>query len=162
MHHQTAAFERLWNWTKVASKAYRSKNTFWGQLEVPLLDINPEGTLEREIKDTIEELEIMLHVAKCHRTVLKQYVRNAEHMLDPYGEFGNMHKKIPSSLTLYNETRREQKGQAKLEGKEKADKQHDYNWFRLNADELTEAVEGRITELNELRAMAVATAESVR
>jgi hypothetical protein len=102
MHQQTAAFERLWSWTKVASDVYRSKNTFWGQFEVPLLDINPEGTLEREIKDTIEELDIMLHVAKCHQTVLKQYVHNADHMLDPYGEFGHAHKKIPVPIRERN------------------------------------------------------------
>lgn len=165
MHKQTAAFERLWNWTKVASDVYRSRNTFWGQFEVPLLDINPEGKLEREIKDIIEELDIMLHVAKCHRTVLKQYVHNANHMLDPYGKYGHAHKKIPSSLALYNKTHRQQMGQPKLQGKykgkEKAAEQHDYNWFKLNADELTEAVEGRIKELSELRATAVATAESV-
>lgn len=112
----------FWSWTKAASKVYRAKSTFWGQLEVPLLDINPEGTLEREIKDTIEELDIMLHVAKCHRTVLKQYVPNADHMLDPYGEFGHAHRKIPSSLTLYNKTRHQQKGQPELDGKEKANK----------------------------------------
>ncbi|KAK8091759.1 hypothetical protein PG997_002120 [Apiospora hydei] len=191
MHKQTAAFDRLWKWTEVASKAYRSKSAISSsQLEVPLLDINPEGKLQREIKDIIEELDIMLHITKCHRTILKQYVDNAENMLDPYGDYGRAHTKMETSLSLYNKSLRYQKQVAKdievQEGyiskmknqlteealqekkngleelKEKGNERQDYTWFMLKADELRELVEGRIAELCELRASAVSTADSVK
>ncbi|KAK7990398.1 hypothetical protein PG990_014678 [Apiospora arundinis] len=157
MHGQTAAFNRLYKWTEIASKAYRSKNVIAARLEVPLLDINPEGKLQREIKDIIEELDIMLHITKCHRTILKQFVDNAETMLDPYGEYGSAHRKKETSLSLYNKSLRDQQ-----EEKEDRERRQDYNWFMLNADELDQQVEGHITELSELRASAVSTADSVK
>ncbi|KAK8076230.1 hypothetical protein PG994_003502 [Apiospora phragmitis] len=49
----------------------------------PSSGYQPGGKLQREIKDIIEELDIMLHITKCHRTILKQYVDNTENMLDP-------------------------------------------------------------------------------
>lgn len=86
MHKQTLAFERLWRWTKEARKVYRSRSAASGsQLHVPLLDIKPEGELEREIKDIVEELGIMIHIHKTQRYIFRQFVSNAEHILDPAG-----------------------------------------------------------------------------
>ncbi|KAK7960752.1 hypothetical protein PG988_011966 [Apiospora saccharicola] len=193
MHQQTASFDRLWKWTELATKAYRSKNLVSSHFEIPLLDINPEGKLQREIKDIIEELDIMLHITTCHRRILKQYKDNAENMLDPYGDCGRAHSKMDTSLSLHNRSlrrhreltenlkrQREKTEQAQkqsneealkksqmeekklLEKKEKCDERQDYTWFMLKAEELSELVEGRITELSELRASAVSTADSVK
>ncbi|KAK8057455.1 hypothetical protein PG996_011392 [Apiospora saccharicola] len=193
MHQQTASFDRLWKWTELATKAYRSKNLVSSHFEIPLLDINPEGKLQREIKDIIEELDIMLHITTCHRRILKQYKDNAENMLDPYGDCGRAHSKMDTSLSLHNRSlrrhreltenlkrQREKTEQAQkqsneealkksqmeekklLEKKEKCDERQDYTWFMLKAEELSELVEGRITELCELRASAVSTADSVK
>ncbi|RYP93877.1 hypothetical protein DL770_000073 [Monosporascus sp. CRB-9-2] len=82
----TAAFERLWNWTDKASKVYRSKgNSDASELHVPLLDINPEGKLQREIKDIIEELDIMIHITKTQKDVLTTFIGFAKEKLEPVG-----------------------------------------------------------------------------
>lgn len=88
MHKQTIAFERLWAWTQQARKVYRSRSADGGsKLHVPLLDIKPEGELEREIKDIVEELSIMIHIHKTQRDVFKQFVNHVEHILDPSGDY---------------------------------------------------------------------------
>ncbi|XXH04173.1 hypothetical protein Hte_010586 [Hypoxylon texense] len=88
MHQQTAAFDRLWRWTGGASEIYRQKGSVdISELHVPLLDINPEGKLEREIKDIVEELDILIHITKTYEDVLKSFVANVEDFLDPSGEW---------------------------------------------------------------------------
>ncbi|KAI0453332.1 hypothetical protein F5B21DRAFT_505376 [Xylaria acuta] len=52
-----------------------------------LLDINPEGHLDQEIEDVLEELDIMPHLSNTHNNTLKKSVEQAEHILDPDGEF---------------------------------------------------------------------------
>ncbi|KAI1377822.1 hypothetical protein F4677DRAFT_443743 [Hypoxylon crocopeplum] len=167
MHKQTVAFERLWRWTDEASDIYRSKgNGDTSELHVPLLDINPEGKLEREIKDIIEELDIMTHITKVHEKIITQFIANAEHILDPFGKFGDSQKRKmtgryhlakyrepPKHLAVYNGDDDDTKVEKKRE---------DYDWFKINADERLESVVGRIDQLKELRISAVNTAESVK
>lgn len=79
MHRQTVSFEKLWHWTHDASRFYRSDiNSDKSGLNVPVLDINPEGQLEREIKDIIEELDIIIHISRIHKKILGGFIRNAE------------------------------------------------------------------------------------
>ena len=83
MHRQTSAFDRLWNWTDEARKVYRVKDKGdASDLHVPLLDINPEGKLEREIKDIIEELDIMIHITKTQKDILEKFVTYATNKLN--------------------------------------------------------------------------------
>jgi len=56
-------------------------------LHVPLLDIYPEGILQREIKDIVEELEIMLDINRTQKKVLKDFILHVEHILDPHRRF---------------------------------------------------------------------------
>jgi hypothetical protein len=88
---QTAAFDRLYGWTKEAAKVYRTKSKIdpeaISDLHVPLLDIYPEGILQREIKDIIEELEIMLDINRTQKKVLKDFILHVEHILDPNRRF---------------------------------------------------------------------------
>ncbi|KAI1851240.1 hypothetical protein JX266_003315 [Neoarthrinium moseri] len=174
MHKQTVAFEQLWRWTDEASKIYRS-NTTASDLHVPLLDINPEGKLEREIKDIIEELDIILHVIKCHRDIIKKFISNAEHMLDPYGEYSSDRKKGLTSKHLWNQFHR--RPSAPHDGSPNGhlgndSKRHDYNWFKLNADECLESVLARpwliydqvkdLLELKQQQASVVQAWQSVK
>ncbi|KAI1858852.1 uncharacterized protein JN550_012414 [Neoarthrinium moseri] len=174
MHKQTVAFEQLWRWTDEASKIYRS-NTTASDLHVPLLDINPEGKLEREIKDIIEELDIILHVIKCHRDIIKKFIFNAEHMLDPYGEYSSDRKKGLTSKHLWNQFHR--RPSAPHDGSPNGhlgndSKRHDYNWFKLNADECLESVLARpwliydqvkdLLELKQQQASVVQAWQSVK
>ncbi|KAI0435950.1 hypothetical protein F4803DRAFT_543842 [Xylaria telfairii] len=88
MHEQTLAFNRLWRWTEQAKLVYTAKGyTDTSNLHMSLLDINPEGQLDREIEDIVEELDIMLHLANTHKNILQKFVEQAEHILDPKGEF---------------------------------------------------------------------------
>ncbi|KAI0835885.1 hypothetical protein F5Y06DRAFT_298986 [Hypoxylon sp. FL0890] len=174
MHKQTAAFERLWRWTDDARKVYRSKgNGDTSELHVPLLDINPEGKIEREIKDIVEELDIMIHITKTHKKILTRFIANAETILDPFGLFGDSKKRELTGHHLWAKSEKPEEQSEKPEklermrrGKEKIGEleaeEGDYNWFKLNADERLEEVSSRIEELEELRKTAANTAESVK
>ncbi|KAI1357706.1 hypothetical protein F5Y08DRAFT_351866 [Xylaria arbuscula] len=94
MHKQTTAFQRLCNWTGQAGKIVRSKGYIdTSDLHIPLLDINPEGDLEREIEDIIEELDIMLHITSTYKDIVKRYVEQAEHIIDRDGELSKSFKR---------------------------------------------------------------------
>ncbi|KAI1469067.1 uncharacterized protein F4812DRAFT_318490 [Daldinia caldariorum] len=205
MHRQTIAFGRLWRWADNAREVYRTnghRNS--SELHMALLDITPEGKLEREIKDVMEELDIMIHITNVQKKMLTQFISNAESLLDPFGKFGGGNSKkrkiIGNALweesdTLYEDllsyrnpakekkrsNRKREKENKPPEGKAEKDnkgseegdpsetlkrlfKEHrnDHNWFKLNADELLQTVNGRIDQLQELRNIAYHTAESIK
>ncbi|KAI1086348.1 hypothetical protein F5B19DRAFT_163230 [Rostrohypoxylon terebratum] len=172
MQKQTAAFERLWRWTDEASEIYRSNsNGDTSGLHVPLLDINPEGQLEREIKDIIEELDIMIHITKIHKKILTAFIANAENILDPFGDFAKDKKRQMISRYLWDKSKNKPKELLDLwdaiEGNKDNDPKRkkmrdDYHWFKLNADERLEHVEERIEELKDLRRSADNTADDVK
>lgn len=162
------AFGRLWRWTERARKIYRSSsygNT--SELQVPLLDINPEGELEKEIKDIVEELGIMIYVQKTHRDVLKSFITNVEHILGPTGHQGlrysrgsngqgNIHRSPSSSGDLNFTSSSQTVGQELT-----LDNRDTYDWFKVNAEELTVKVNDRIEQLEELQRSAQNTADGV-
>lgn len=158
MHKQTRAFEKLWHWTQRAGIVYRSGEQGYG-IETSLLDIYPEGQLEREIKDIIEEVGIMLHINKTHRDILKSFIKHAKHILDPMGqhssnEYGERHagSKSPERSAFAKTT----------ESTPPDEKQRlAYEWFSMSADELYENVGDRIEQLEELEKSAKTTAASV-
>ncbi|KAI0599766.1 hypothetical protein F4775DRAFT_549780 [Biscogniauxia sp. FL1348] len=157
MHKQTIASERLWRWTDKAGDIYRSKtDSDISDLHVQLLDINPEGQLEREIKDIIEELDIMLNITKTHRDILKTFIGNAEDILDPSGSYRRNGKRAMTSQNFWKKSQVGDGGAP--EDPKRCD---DYHWFCINADERLENVAERIGELEELRTRATSTAESV-
>ncbi|OTA98762.1 hypothetical protein M426DRAFT_17086 [Hypoxylon sp. CI-4A] len=171
-YKQTAAFDKLWGWTDDASTIYRSNgHGDTSGLNVPLLDINPEGRLEREIKDIIEELDIMIHIMKTHKTVLDSFITNAESILDPFGTFGDSKKRALISSYLWDKSPVKPKDLAALRDStcnwtiNKSDlkeEKDDYIWFKVNADERLESVVKRIGELEERRVSAENTAKDVK
>ncbi|KAI5863862.1 hypothetical protein GGS23DRAFT_620694 [Durotheca rogersii] len=170
MHNQTLAFEKLWHWTDDARKIYQTKTKGdISELYVPLLDINPEGKLEQEIKDIIEELDIMIYITKIYKRILSQFILNAESVLDPEGEFSPDEKRSKTGRSLRvkfrnreSEPRGAQQQGGEAEPGSKENKQKDYDWFKINADERLKIVGGRIEELEELRTSAVNTTDSVK
>jgi len=161
-------------------------------LHVPLLDINPEGKLQREVKDILEELHIMLHINRSHRDVLKDFIINVEHILDPKGAFGPKKRFLRGSVGLgttiinhntytepsnHRETSSDKgKGKEsegadskdgnkdkKTKGNERpiADAKEDFDWFKLNADELLDKMNCRIEELEILTRTAEDTSNNV-
>ncbi|KAI1305085.1 hypothetical protein F5Y03DRAFT_395148 [Xylaria venustula] len=143
MHKQTMAFTRLWRWTDEARKIFRSKGyTDTSGLHVPLLDINPEGKLEREIEDIIEELDIMLHITNIHKDIVQTFVRQAEQILSP------------------NESSKQPNRDPK-EASKSPERQEDYLSFKLRAQECQERVNCYVKDLESLRKSAKNTADDV-
>ena len=177
------------------------------ELHVPLLDINPEGRLQREIKDILEELDIMILVNRTQRDVLRDLIMHVEHILDPKGHFSpnnrhktkniptvNLHVTPPDSILgmprmsvgagdpvlsplspVFEEGPRlkgplggggedDEKKRAAREQlhRDRQDRRMEYDWFKINAEELLAKVSQRIEELEQLRRSAHTTSNSVR
>ncbi|KAI0097349.1 hypothetical protein GGR51DRAFT_566556 [Nemania sp. FL0031] len=168
MHEQTVAFNRLWWWTEQMKLVYSAKGyTDTSNLRMALLDINPEGRLDREIEDIIEELDIMIHLAHTNNDILKKFVEQAELILNPNGEFkytnySQQHpraKRKPSSPSA-------DKDQDQDQGKTKEEREREkggvaYRSFKQKANEGQARAKDHIRELEKLRQSAKKTAEDV-
>ncbi|KAI1324518.1 hypothetical protein F5Y16DRAFT_402372 [Xylariaceae sp. FL0255] len=144
MNKQTSAFNRLWNWTAEARNIFRSQgyiNTT--DLHVPLLDINPEGKLEREIEDIIEELDILLSIANIHKDIVQSFIDQAKHILDPTGQLSS--KELASGLVQDDMTKAK-------------------NWhsFHHRATDCQDRVDNHVKSLLALRTSAKNTADDVQ
>lgn len=183
MHRQTDGFERLWRWTERASKMYRNQpaGRILSELHIPLLDINPEGKLEKEIKDIVEELGIMIYIKKAEKDVLRCFVDNARAILDPQvfdsqnpdpGDRTRQRHVPTPSLVKWDEYFINAKGfdngpgargsfstSAPYPSSRKVSEA--YLWFSDNAVELLKRVDKRINQLEELERSAMSTAEMV-
>lgn len=165
MRKQTDAFEKLWRWTERASKMYRRLPGagVLSKLHIPLLDINPEGKLEKEIKDIVEELGIMAYIKRAEKDVLQSFVTNALQILDP-GDAVEV-KKYPESPSVTSADGRPQtespaRSSESLPSSKEADRAA-HRWFSANASELIKRVDQRISQLEELERSATSTAEMV-
>ncbi|KAK3493367.1 hypothetical protein B0T13DRAFT_403311 [Neurospora crassa] len=171
-NQHTISFQHVWHWTQEASKIYRARSKYVSSanLHVSLLDINPEGKLQREVKDILDELDIMLHVHKRQRDIMKRFRRHVEHILDSKNQWsGDCFTDEDTS-----EPSRRQPGNANVRsgGNGKSEEQpgidneetrrrKQLGWFRIQYQELLSEVNDRIDELEGLRAGAKSTADSV-
>ncbi|KAK3370744.1 hypothetical protein B0T24DRAFT_299103 [Lasiosphaeria ovina] len=161
-NQHTISFQHVWHWTQKASHVYRSKSKFVdsSQLHVPLLDIHPEGKLQREVKDIIDELDIMIHIHRKQREVIRRFCKHVEHILDPEGQWKdgpwdqrhNEHMDLHRSNRFHNDPGREH---------DRATKKDQLSWFRMQSQELLSEVDDRVDELEGLRKGAESTATSV-
>lgn len=108
-----------------------------------LLDVTPEAELQREIRDIIDELDIMLHIVGQQQEVIRRFVRFAEDVLrtnpaKPPGQIGSAMPADVKNIVA---------DQIKSFESRKAD--------------LLSEVEDRIKELEGLKASALSTAENV-
>ncbi|KAK7993898.1 hypothetical protein PG989_007279 [Apiospora arundinis] len=160
---QTVAFDRLWAWTEHWKDNIKKKNkSRMIELQVSLLDINPEGKLQREIKDIIEELEIMIHINRTHKTVLNSFIHQVTHIMDPEGRLRNRFsmRKIDEEVTEgTGPSPKMNKGERKPSG---IVNKTEYDRFETKAEELLSKVTARVEELEELRRSAQSTSDSVR
>ncbi|KAI0868161.1 hypothetical protein GGS24DRAFT_513762 [Hypoxylon argillaceum] len=146
MHKQSVAFDRLWKWTDDARGVFRSQaHTNTKGLHIPLLDINPEGQLDREIGDIIEELDIMLRIANIHRDTVKSFVEQAERILDSEGSFRKVFEHNPPSM----------------EKVKKDSNYEDYKSFKMRGDECQDRINRHVKDLESLRTSAKNTADGV-
>ncbi|KAI0197001.1 hypothetical protein F4808DRAFT_299052 [Astrocystis sublimbata] len=144
-HKQGVAFDRLWRWTDEARKFFRSQGYVNPRkLHLPLLDINPEGKLEREIEDIIEELDIMLRILSTHQDIIKSFIEQSEGILDPNGDFL---QKLRNHESVQEASRKE--------------KYEDYQCFKLRANDCQNRVNIQVKELECLRKSARNTSDDV-
>ncbi|KAK3396852.1 hypothetical protein B0T20DRAFT_244041 [Sordaria brevicollis] len=178
-NQHTISFQHVWHWTQKASEIYRARSKYVdsSELHVPLLDINPEGKLQREVKDILDELDIMLHVHRKQRDLIRRFYKHVEHILDPEGRAnGNDFKEDYANPTA-DERYRNYKGfpfpgeaeaepnrdrsRTREQERAKMIKRQQLVWFRIQYQELLSEVTDRIEELEGLRSAAKSTADSV-
>ncbi|KAJ4415913.1 hypothetical protein N0V85_002493 [Neurospora sp. IMI 360204] len=171
-NQHTISFQHVWHWTQEASKIYRARSKYVSSahLHVSLLDINPEGKLQREVKDILDELDIMLHVHKRQRDIMKRFRRHVEHILDPtnrwsgdcYVEDDTSEPSLKPSGNASVRSGNNSKSDEQTGTNDKETRRREQlEWFRFQYQELFSEVKDRIDELEGLRAGAKSTADSV-
>ncbi|KAK3906126.1 hypothetical protein C8A05DRAFT_12118 [Staphylotrichum tortipilum] len=155
-YDQTVSSQRFWNWASDASGAYHSKfkDPESVHMHRALLDIHTEGRLQRQIKDIIDELDMMLHVYKKQREVMRRFCRNVEQILDPEGRW-----KQGAMRDMDHHDQLDKQQAAELA--ELAEKREQLFWFRSRSEELLSDVDDRIEELDGLRRGAETTSRSI-
>ncbi|KAG7144074.1 hypothetical protein HYQ46_007190 [Verticillium longisporum] len=176
---ETIAYDKLYKWTDNANLIYRRPgNSEMSELHVPLLDINPEAALHREIEDIKEELDIMIYVVRSHLFVLESFITHVKHMLDvdiSDDIWGVLSEAIsgasadtargqmpsPSQNTTSPTPNARQAPQPTVYNDPEARKQI-FRFFELNAKEVQTKIKWRIKELEQLRDSALSTCEGVK
>ncbi len=132
-----------------------------------LLDIHTEGRLQRQIKDIIDELDMMLHVYRKQREVMRRFCKNVEQILDPDGRWkrGARRRTAPPDVqTTSFDVPAKKEAEARMRREQKAkdlERREQLFWFRVRSEELLSDVDGRIEELSGLRDGAETTSRSV-
>ncbi|GAB1316850.1 Ankyrin repeat protein [Madurella fahalii] len=76
-YKQTAAFDQFLIYTHLASRDYkRQRFVSSDNASNQLLNINPEGELLKEVKDIMDELNIMLRIMEQQQAVMESFVNN--------------------------------------------------------------------------------------
>lgn len=168
------ALNHVWHWGQKAFAVFRSKsrNPKGRDVYLPLLDLHAEGRLLREIKDISEELDIMLTIIKRQQDLIRQFCRHVENILDPERQWAETRSDTVLGSRTENHQdhrqnnlvqepvqpiRNEAQDQLYDRGKRKAQ----LVWFRLQSQDLLNKVQERIAELEDLRASAKSTEQSV-
>ncbi len=128
---QTIAYEHFWHYTREASEIYKSKDSVETSDKAKvLLDINPEGKLVREIKDILDELNIMIQIKKHQERVLAEFLKHSNHILE------ELRKSSPVGSEAAVEDKRAE-------------------WWRKEyAHDIEAGLKDRVAELNNLRESA--------
>lgn len=157
---QTISFHHLWDWTVKLSNLATRRNigTDMTAFVAPLLNISTEGELQQEIKDVIDELDIMIYINTQQREVMKKFVKEVGHLLNPNPtEQGNL-SPMQTSPTHPTSPAWPPGRPGETDHKKRLD---DYRWFKRNSGELVDDVEDRIAELEGLKRSAESTSTSV-
>lgn len=135
-------FRHLWECTQRLAKLADTglwDTTDLSEFITPLLNVSTEGELQREIRDVIDEIDIMIYIGNQQREVVKKFKKDVEHLLDIDNRWKNGGKPEEGEHERYK----------------------DYKWFVINAEELLDDVGDRIAELIGLRQSAVSTSTGV-
>lgn len=84
-YKQTAAFDQFLIYTHLASRDYKRQRyaSSDNSTQNHLLNINPEGELLKEVKDIMDELQIMMRIKEQQQTVMETFVKHIRRALGP-------------------------------------------------------------------------------
>ncbi|KAL1861709.1 hypothetical protein Daus18300_008678 [Diaporthe australafricana] len=156
-HKQAVAFRHLWTLSERLTAIYQTgvedkvdPSIYQSEVEdkvdprimLALLDVTPEAELQREIRDIIDELDIMLHIVGQQQEVIERFVRFAEEILN--SNLAKFEQPSSGNVAKAQKIVRDQIG-----------------WFDTRKADLLSEVKNRIKELEGLKASALSTAENV-
>lgn len=126
----------------------------------PLLNISTEGALQREIKDVLDELGIMLYLQNQQLDVIKSFVNHAKTLLDPKGEPGMSPATSPTSPNFSGSPTSAASSRPTID-KDLEIRKKNFAWFTRMSDNLVDSVKARIEELEALKQSAESVSGSV-
>ncbi len=141
---QTHLFRDLWLWADRAQTIYSSSNrlsvTDIHDIQHTVLDIHAEGKLQNEIKDIIEELDILVFITERQKTVVKKFIQNTRRI---------------------REKQRSSNTESGLFQRPKMQDLDNHEWFETASSDLEWKVIRHVEELKMLKQSAEATSASV-
>jgi hypothetical protein len=128
----------VWELTRALTRSTAKHDILLQEL-LPLLDLRPESKLQREIRDIIDELDIMLYIVKQQHEIIGHFKTNAVEILT-------------------SERNKKENG-----GREDQDRLVSEEYlFQKRANGILKDVCWQVSELGSLKESAVSTAQSVR
>ncbi|TRX94215.1 hypothetical protein FHL15_004983 [Xylaria flabelliformis] len=114
---------------------------------------------KRELNDIILELQEIFHITENQRNILRKFVSNAEHMLNPIrisqqNEDGTVSRNLLELSRVDNGEHEKGSRDTKREG--------DYYWFKKKADKLHTKLDQRVKKLETLRSDALRAVEYIK
>lgn len=169
-YKQSIAFDFLWECTGVVSKKYKSHDVAdlvsakkW---QDSLLDINPEGSLLREIRDVMDELFIMDYIKKQELSVTQAFVKQVRFLLKSSPKVicsRNQNEDVSHSGTRTSATQSD--GSSPLLSKVLVtieDIKSSHELTEYNASELLEKLQAQLSDLDTFRSAAENTSIALK
>lgn len=151
---QAIAFKHLWQLSERLTGIYQSgiEDKVDPALILALLNVTPEAELQREIRDIIDELDIILHIAKQQNDMITRFVKLATQIIDAdvckYSEDQETAQEGGSDFkaarnTTYKRLMQQQSA------------------FKSHSEDLLSEIKDRVDELTGLKNSAESTAQNV-
>lgn len=113
-------------------------------LLLALLNVTPEAELQREIRDIVDELDIILHIAKQQKDMISRFVKFANQIIEADVDKYKPENGLSSSQVATLKLLRQQQSA-----------------FKTHSDDLSSEIEDRIQELTGMKESALSTAGNV-
>ncbi|KAK4447225.1 hypothetical protein QBC34DRAFT_410137 [Podospora aff. communis PSN243] len=167
----TISLSHVWHWGRKASEIFRSKyrTAAGSDVYVPLLDLHAEGRLLREVKDILDELDIMLGILKRQLELIRQLCKHVESIMDPEMQWRDApdsrvpatKERDPGQHDEAQDPDLEYNAQELEQRMDQSRRKSELRWFRIRSADLLVGVQNRIRELEDLQASAKSTEDSV-
>ncbi|KAH0429703.1 ankyrin repeat protein [Colletotrichum camelliae] len=156
------SFRHLWHWTSRASEVYSSNSQHGGASHFRFPLTIPEGRLQAEINDVIEELEIMIGINNKQKDIIERFAKQVENIFDACGEWKDNMKSLSPEGADNQTASSPEKAPEGARGGDREREREKFIWFRKQAYDLISDVGDRIAELEELRKSAESTAQKIK